>query len=297
MVPPAIQVSDRADRQRAQLQAMAAITVVGLVDLAVSGGLERLTIWAGWLALFGLSAAVITRGPAVVAVVCGAATALGSVIAFFALILLGGGPASPYFLVVTVVPLLMAVAAPSDLLDAGLVGVTVLVGGTWVQVRFGRSLADVARWDAMVVVTTAFALVAAVRHRRQQARQLEDQVRQAGMLERLAAAERASALAERWATIGRVADAVAHDVNSPLGALRSNLGYAREELAAGRLEEIDDALVDSQGGVERIREIVASLQAFSRSDAEDAEARALEAEDGARGLAPTPAPSNSSPPR
>jgi signal transduction histidine kinase len=277
MVPVPLQLLDRGERRSALLQGMAAIAAVGALDLLVSGvGGPRLGLWVGWIAIFALAASVITRGPPLVPVVCGAVTGLGSVGALLTLAALGGGATSPYFVVVTMIPLLMVVVAPSDIVDAGLAGLAVLGGGAWIQLHAGRSTAEVALWGSTVLVTTTLALTASLRHLRQQGEQLAAQSAQAGMLERLAAAERASALAERWATIGRVADAVAHDVNSPLGALRSNLAYAREELAAGRLEEIDDALVDGQGGVERIREIVASLQAFSRADVEDGEARGLQ---------------------
>jgi C4-dicarboxylate-specific signal transduction histidine kinase len=81
----------------------------------------------------------------------------------------------------------------------------------------------------------------------------------ADALARLAEAERARSAIERWAAMGQVADQVAHDVNSPLGALRSSLAYAREEILGGRPEGALEALEDGTACVERIRVIVAEL--------------------------------------
>jgi signal transduction histidine kinase len=69
--------------------------------------------------------------------------------------------------------------------------------------------------------------------------------------------------------MGKLAEGVAHDVNSPLGSLRSNLAFVREEIAAGRAQEreVDEAIEDALQALERIRETVASLTAISVPEA------------------------------
>jgi His Kinase A (phospho-acceptor) domain len=286
---------DRAERRRVLMVATLVVCVVGAVDvLAHHGEGARLEIWSGWALFYAFSAWVIVKGPTWVAVVFGLATALAAVTAMLSLARIGGGSRSPLFLLVSIVPLLSAVVVPEDVLDSAMSGLFVLVGGVMLLVAEGQPMTEVALWASMTATVLGLAMVASVRHRRRQEATLARELERASMLERLAQSERAREVAERWATIGRVADAVAHDVNSPLGSLRSNLAFAREELMEGRTLELDEALRDGQESAERIKEIVTSLQAFSRSDPSHAEAMAAPALERA-GAAPGEAPGSKDP--
>jgi PAS domain S-box-containing protein len=86
-------------------------------------------------------------------------------------------------------------------------------------------------------------------------------------------------LAARLATMGSLASGIAHELNSPLTWVTSNLGFAVEELhkllrehedATERTEEALDALEDAKVGAERIAQIVADLRTFARSDSDGA---------------------------
>jgi PAS domain S-box-containing protein len=79
-------------------------------------------------------------------------------------------------------------------------------------------------------------------------------------------------VADRMATVGRLAAGVAHELNNPLAFLLSNLHFAQEELASlerevppGRLAELRSALNDTIDGGERVSAVVANLTAFTRS--------------------------------
>jgi len=277
---------DRAERQRAQLFGAGAIALVATADLLAHGpSPARLAVWAALVLTFLISSAVMTRGPAWVGHACGVATLLAALLAMVALAGLGGDTASPYFLMMPAIPLLVVTVVPEDTLVSAIGGLVVLSGGLWLLGRAGRPLEDLITWGFLVLVLVFFALGASLRQRARRERTVAAELERMAALEKLADSERARLMAERWAAIGLLADGVAHDVNSPLGSLRSNLAFAREELAGGRTGELDAALLDAQEGVERIREIVASLRAFSLSEVEAQERRAL-----AEKPAPTPAP-------
>ncbi|HET6718469.1 MAG TPA: ATP-binding protein [Rhodocyclaceae bacterium] len=96
--------------------------------------------------------------------------------------------------------------------------------------------------------------------------------------------------AERLASIGQLAAGVAHEINNPIGFVRSNLSTAEkylgqiatlgeglrklpggEELRAAAdldflLDDFADLLRDSLGGVDRVAKIVADLKGFSSVD-------------------------------
>jgi len=80
-------------------------------------------------------------------------------------------------------------------------------------------------------------------------------------------------LADRMAALGTLAAGVAHEVNTPLAYVISNLDFVRDSLShleAGthpipRLIETRRALADASEGAERVRVIVRDLKTFSRT--------------------------------
>lgn len=90
-------------------------------------------------------------------------------------------------------------------------------------------------------------------------------------------AREALANAERLAALGQLAGGVAHQINNPLTFVKGNLDYLREELEADRRPpDAREVLADALAGVERMRRVVADLQAFTRPSTERLEALPLE---------------------
>jgi two-component system, NtrC family, sensor kinase len=83
---------------------------------------------------------------------------------------------------------------------------------------------------------------------------------------------------ERLASLGTLAAGVAHEINTPLAYVLSNLSYVQEEfqalsqsgasLVGGQTQEILDALSEAASGSHRMRDIVGNLKLFSRIDNE-----------------------------
>ncbi|MDP7434120.1 MAG: PAS domain S-box protein [Myxococcota bacterium] len=88
--------------------------------------------------------------------------------------------------------------------------------------------------------------------------------------------ERQVAVSERLDSLGRLASAVAHEINNPLTYVMSNLDFLADEVGTrgggdGDPEEIEEIIEDARQGAERVRRIVSGLRNFSRSDNERTE--------------------------
>jgi PAS domain S-box-containing protein len=85
-------------------------------------------------------------------------------------------------------------------------------------------------------------------------------------------------LADRMATVGRLAAGVGHEINNPLSYVLSNVRFSREtleELPAGSfpdLSEVCEALKEAEEGSERVRRIVRDLKTLSSAEDEDVRA-------------------------
>jgi PAS domain S-box-containing protein len=93
--------------------------------------------------------------------------------------------------------------------------------------------------------------------------------------QKLAEAERERAraeliIAERMASLGRLAAGVAHEVNNPLAFMMSNLRMSLEELErrGEALADVREMLVDVLDGAERVRRIVQALRTIADAEVE-----------------------------
>jgi len=243
------------------LAGMGAIALVGAVDLLGSpGGAARLPLWAGWVGCFLVLLPLQTRGPGWVAVVTGGVAGIWSMLTLLGMSWVSGGSHSIFFLILMMIPLMTALVAPNDTLDPVIQGVLGLTGGGALMRHEGRPWFEVLPWATLAGIATCFALVASIASRRRQEALLRSERERATTLERLAAAEKARAESDRWAALGQIADRVAHDVNSPLASISSNLRFVQAELG-GASDEVASAIRDGLECADRIRDIVAGLQA------------------------------------
>lgn len=247
------------DRRRALVAGTAAVAAAALLDTLLAGPGERSFVWVAWTLFFATAAILSGRSSPGVDLVVGVAAGFVAVAGLVSLAALTGGTRSPYFVFLAVVPLLSALAAPGEIAGTALVGLATLSGGIVVHLRERAPATQLLVWSALTALAATYALFAGDAQRRRQAAFLQVERERADALARLAEAERARTSIERWAVIGQVADQVAHDVNSPLGALRSSLAYAREEILGGRSDGALEALQDATACVERIRLIVTDL--------------------------------------
>lgn len=132
------------------------------------------------------------------------------------------------------------------------------------------------------------ALQASEARYRELSRQLEERVRR--QVDQIEMAQRQLYQAEKLASVGQLAAGVAHEINNPIGFIRSNLHTAQDYLerlekilAAVRadadlaamwrqndmdflLEDFGTLLAESMSGADRVARIVADLKGFSNVD-------------------------------
>lgn len=253
--------SASARRRRAILLAAAAVSApFVLLELAMpSGGLLAL-IGCAWCAGMLMAALLQREGHPLgcaggMLLVCAVWLATSLV-----KIQLTGGSESPYVALLFAFAPCVALLVP-ELPGLALVGAVLsTVAGTLVRVSERRSAVDVASWAILASMVAGMAVYAAALARAQAERELRLERERRQALEALSTAERAGLETRQLAEAGRLAAAIAHDVNGPLSAARSNLSCLLEDPA---LPEDDrrDALRETREAVQRIIDIVGQVEA------------------------------------
>lgn len=188
-----------------------------------------------------------------------AAVATG--VCVLAIVALTGGTRSVFAGMLLATPFAVLIAVPAYPVSAALTGAALLGGGALMRIWEGQGAADVASWIVVSGVMSTLATYGTVASRRLWWKELQVERERTEALTGLAESERRRAESERLADVGRLAAGVAHQVNNPLAAVKSNVRWLGEaggpDASEGeRREVMDDALA----AVDRISEIVADLR-------------------------------------
>ncbi|WP_434389972.1 sensor histidine kinase [Melittangium boletus] len=183
-----------------------------------------------------------------------------------------GGTASPYFVLVTALPLanclLYRQGRRAALLSGAVGGLGTFAMSWWEQ----STLLLATIHTSIVLAVTLFSL-----HLAHQVRLTQDVEQQARLerarresLEALAVSEHRRAQAEKLAAIGRLASEVAHEINNPLAYVGANIDFVQESLrppASATPAELSEVLDQTREGLLHIQRVVADLKGFARMDA------------------------------
>jgi len=176
-----------------------------------------------------------------------------------AMILMTHGSLSPLFGLLVALPPCMSLFYPE--LPAMALGTAVVSigGGVAIRLHDGRSALDVGHWAAVAGVVAGLALSSSALVRRHAERQLALERERRQALEALTRAERERHQLEQLAEAGRLAASVAHDVNGPLSAVRSNVACLLDDAGLSE-QDRRTALRETQEAVQRIIDTVDRLR-------------------------------------
>lgn len=226
-----------------------AILALSAIDWLARGHLHLpvLGILFAWAAIYLGIALAIERIPEgalrCLSVGAGAASGLGT----GAIVLLTGGPRSPFLLAVPLVPLLVAQVEPDDEAPTWAGAATSLACLLLVPARTDRPIRDVAAAAFALLCATAWAIVGLRATRR----------------------VRASALAAaRLASLGQLVAAITHEIRNPLATAHANVGWLAAQastLPPAARDAIREAADDAALGLERMRAILDDVRSIARA--------------------------------
>ena len=174
------------------------------------------------------------------------------------------GSHSLYFDYCLAVPLIATVILPRARLALFVTTGMVLVFGVVMMERDGSPHLFVVRWVGLVLLSFCYAWYSGQLHRK--ARHRERALREAHIeAERQLAGGKLRELhSDRLMLMGRLSASVAHEINNPLSAALSNLGYLNRELATAPVDpELRAAVAESLEGLQRISAVVCDLRRFA----------------------------------
>jgi len=229
------------------------------VDAGQLRGREAMAWRGSWIA--ALVAGALLQRPVAQRLALAAAhlVALWSGLAAVMILRAAGGSAGPVFGFLLALPLVVLVLAPQHPWAAALTGLATSVGGLVTLLEEGRGARALGEWTLISGGLTALAVTGALGLRRVWEAEVSARSEQRQALERLAEAD-------RLALAGQLASGVAHEINSPLSYVSSNVRFARESLrdllpeGDPTAREVTAALEEASTGAARIARLVKDLR-------------------------------------
>lgn len=188
-----------------------------------------------------------------------------------------GGSQSPAFAWFCAMPLMTISLSLGALYRSVLSSTTSLIAGLTLLLLEGRPPSLVAVWCLLIGASGLVSVQASYFYGRMKRSRTEAEARRLAAQEALVAAQTRAQEAERLAQVGRLVAGVAHEVNNPLAFIQANLRFLQDELPREprSTQDCQDALRETQAGVERIQQIVQDLMRLARG-ASEAELRPVE---------------------
>jgi signal transduction histidine kinase len=181
-------------------------------------------------------------------------------VAVVGIVALNGGTASIYAGMLIATPFAVLVAMFELPGAAALNGALCVVGGAAIRWSEGQPWTQIVSWLNLSIVMTALATWGTVAARRAWHVELATERARREAAERLAESERQRAEVERLAEVGRLAARVAHEVNNPLAAVKSNVQWLGHPDAQTDASERAEVVADTLRCVDRIVSSVESVR-------------------------------------
>lgn len=185
-------------------------------------------------------------------------------VAAAAVVAYSGGSSSPRFGFLLALPVAVMVLAPDLPWAAILAGGGSLIGGVAILLGERRPALFLGEWILLALAMSVLAWVGARGFRRVWRSELAAKHLEAEALRMLGEAERRRAQAERLAVAARIAAALAHEVNSPLAAVKSGLReLAEAERSGERLPDAGEVIASALQGVASVAEKVGEMRSLA----------------------------------
>jgi signal transduction histidine kinase len=176
--------------------------------------------------------------------------------AVVAIVALDGGTASIYAGMLIATPFAVLVGMAELPLAAAIAGAFCVLGGAGIRISEGQPWSQIFSWLLLSSVMSALATWGTVAARRAWRIEVAAERERRTAVERLAEVERDQAEAERLAEVGRLAARVAHEVNSPLAVVKSNVQWLGRPEQEGSAAERAEVLAETLQSVKQIVDAV-----------------------------------------
>jgi len=256
--------SQVAQWRRSLLVGAALVSLSLPLDLLYPEGWRSFAWRVAWIATVLLAALLARPGRPRMARLATYGASLLTGMAATAVVAYSGGSSSPRFGFLLALPVGVMVLAPDLPWAATLAGGGCLVGGAALLLGERQPALFLGEWILLALAMSVLAWVGARGFRRVWRSELDAKHLEAEALRMLGEAERKRAQAERLAVAARIAAALAHEVNSPLAAVKSGLRELAEAERSGlKLPDAAEVIASALQGVESVAEKVGEMRSLA----------------------------------